>query len=89
MGSDDIRLFPFQETGLSIETILIIFIHLIVLTNFVEEIMFRGFLINSPKYRFGFNISIHIQTLLFTILHIFVMLGFSLVDIAIGTIIIY
>ena len=89
VGIDDIRLLSFNNTGFSIETILIIFIQSILLTSFLEEILFRGFLINILEYKINFNVSNHIQAFIFTGLHIFAMLGFSLIDIVIGTIIIY
>lgn len=89
VGVDDIRLLSFKQTGFSMETISIIFIQSIVLTSFLEEIIFRGFLINALRYKIDFNISNHIQAFVFTGLHIFAMSGFSLIDIVIGIIIIY
>ena len=89
MGLDDIRLISFLKTGFSLETILIILIQSIILTSFLEEIIFRGFLINVLRYKISFNIANHIQAFAFTALHIFAMLSFSLIDIVIGTVIVY
>ena len=89
LGADDIRLLSFQKTGFSIETILIIFIQSIIRTSFLEEIIFRGFLINSFKEKLGFNIANHFQALIFTGLHIFAMSAFPLIDIVAGTTIVY
>ncbi|NLC30679.1 MAG: CPBP family intramembrane metalloprotease, partial [Candidatus Moranbacteria bacterium] len=89
LGAGDIRLLSFQKTGFSLETILILFIQSIIRTSFLEEIVFRGFLINFLKGKFGFNKINHIQATIFSALHIFAMVGFSLVDILAGTIIIY
>lgn len=89
LGSDDIRLLSFNESGLSIQTILIILIHSIVRTSFLEEIVFRGFLINSLKYKLGFKIANHIQALIFTGIHILAMLRFDIIDMAMGVTAIY
>lgn len=89
LGVDDIRLLSFEKTEFSIETILIILIQSILITSFLEEIIFRGFLVNVLRYKIDFNISNHIQAFIFTGLHIFAMLSFSFIDIVIGTTIIY
>ena len=78
-----------MQTGLSIQTVLIILIQSIVRTSFLEEIVFRGFLINSLKYKLGFNIANNIQAFLFTGLHVIGMIGLGLGGIVIGTIGIY
>lgn len=89
MGGDDIRLLSFQKTGLSIKTLMIIFIQSIIQTSFLEEIVFRGFLINAFKDKLGFNSSNHIQAVIFTGIHVLAMLSFSLVDMVLGTVMIY
>ena len=89
LAAGDIRLLSFEKTGFSIETILIILIQSILITSFLEEIIFRGFLINILRYKIDFNISNHIQAFIFTGLHIFAMLSFSWIDMVIGVVIIY
>lgn len=90
LGMDDIRLVSFQQTGFSIQTILIICIHSIIRTSFLEEIVFRGFLINSFKDKLRFNIANQIQALLFTGIHILGTFNVvNIVDLVMGTIMIY
>ena len=80
LGSDDIRLLSFKQSGLSIQTVLIIFIHSIIRTSFLEEIVFRGFLINSLRYKLKFKIANHIQALIFAGIHVLAMLSFDTID---------
>ncbi len=70
IGTDDIRLLYYQQTGFSLETILIILIQSILQTSFLEEIFFRGFLINALSHKFGFTPANQIQAILFTALHV-------------------
>ena len=86
---EDIRLLSFNQTGLSIQTILIIIINSIFLTSFLEEIIFRGFLINSLRYKLGFTFANHIQAIIFTGIHVLAMLDLSLIEMLLGTILIY
>lgn len=91
VGSSDIRFISFQQTGLSIVTILILFINSIIQTSLLEEIVFRGFLINALSYKLGFRISNHIQSFAFTGIHVAgtIQMGLSLPVILLGNICIY
>lgn len=89
LGADDVRLLSFKQSGLSIQTVLIILIHSVIRTSFLEEIIFRGFLINSLRYKLGFTIANHIQALVFTGIHLLGMLSFDPVNMIMGTITIY
>lgn len=86
MGTDNVQVLTFKQTGLSIQVFLTIIIQSIIRTSFLEEIVFRGFLINSLRHKLGFTISNHIQAFVFTALHILAMLSFSILDIALGII---
>lgn len=89
LGADDIRLLSFMKSGLSIQTVLIILIHSIIRTSFLEEIVFRGFFLNSLKHKLGFRIANHIQALIFTGIHVLAMLKFTIIEMIIVTTIIY
>lgn len=70
LGIDDMRLLSYGQSGFSLETILIILIQSILQTSFLEEILFRGFLINALSYKLGFTVANHIQAIIFTLLHV-------------------
>lgn len=89
IGIDNIELLMFKQTGISIQLFLTIIIQSIIRTSFLEEIVFRGFLINSLRHKFSFNIANHIQAFIFTAIHILAMLNFSILDIVLGIISIY
>ena len=86
MGTDSIQVLMFKQTGPSIQLFLTIIIQSIIRTSFLEEIVFRGFLINSLRHKFSFNIANHIQAFIFTGIHILAMLNFSILDIVLGII---
>lgn len=91
IGTNDIRAISFQQTGLSIETILILLIHSIVQTSLLEEILFRGFLLNVLNPKFGFKISNHVQSFLFTGIHFLgtIQMGLSVPTIVVANLGIY
>lgn len=89
LATDDIRFESFQQTGLSVQTIIIWLIQSLIQTSFLEEIVFRVFVINTFKAKFGFNFSNHIQAVIFTALHILGMIHFDHVTLLIGSIMIY
>ena len=86
IGIDNIEVLMFKQTGISIQLFLTIIIQSIIRTSFLEEIVFRGFLINSLRHKFSFNIANHIQAFIFTGIHILAMLNFSILDIVLGII---
>lgn len=90
-GINDIRYLSFHETGLSLETILILLINSIVLTSFLEELVFRGFLINAFNEKIGFNYANQLQAIIFTSIHTLgtIQMGLSLFNIIIATISVY
>lgn len=89
MGADNVQVLIFQQTGLSIQLFLTIFIQSIIRTSLLEEIVFRGFLINSLRQKLSFNIANHIQAFIFTAIHVLAMLNFTILDLALGIISIY
>lgn len=91
VGSGDIRFIFFEQTGLSIQTLLALFINSIIQTSFLEEIIFRGFLINALHNKLSFNTSNHIQAIAFTGIHVAgtLQMGLSLPFIIVGNLIIY
>lgn len=91
IGGDDIRLLSYLQTGWSLQTLLIIFVQSILRTSFLEELIFRGFIINTISHKLSFTITNHIQAIIFTVIHIFglVQMKFSMPDIIISTITIY
>lgn len=91
IGTDDVRLVSYLETGWSIQTLVVIFLHSIVRTSFLEEIIFRGFLINTLSHKLTFNLANHIQSLIFTGIHILgmVQMGLHTGDILLSTLVIY
>ncbi len=89
MGTDSIQVLMFKQTGPSIQLFLTIIIQSIIRTSFLEEIVFRGFLINSLRHKFSFSVANHVQAFIFTALHVFAMLNFSILDQALGIASIY
>lgn len=91
VGSGDIRFIFFEQTGLSIQTLLVLFINSIIQTSFLEEILFRGFLINALRSKVSFNTSNHIQAIAFTGIHVAgtLQMELSLPFILVGNLVIY
>ena len=91
IGTNDIRAISFQQTGLSIETILILLINSIVQTSLLEEILFRGFLLNALSPNLGFKISNHVQSFLFTGIHFIgtIQMGLSVPTIVVANLGVY
>lgn len=90
-GLNDIRFLSFQETGFSVQTFLILLINSIILTSFLEELIFRGFLINTFKKKLGFTYSNHIQAVIFTGIHTLgtLQMNLSIFNIVLATIAVY
>ena len=91
VGLNDARFLSYQQTGLSVETFLILLINSIIQTSLLEEIMFRGFLLNVLNDKFSFSISNHTQAAVFTGIHVVgtIQMGLSLPFILLGNLCIY
>lgn len=61
-------LSAYKEKGLFFLT-LIIFIQQVIRTGFLEEMIFRAFIINTLKNKISFKLANHIQAIIFTALH--------------------
>lgn len=68
-GINDMRYLSFKESGFSVQTIIVLVINSIILTSLVEELFFRGFLINVFKKKFSFTYANQIQAILFTLIN--------------------
>lgn len=91
VGLNDVRFLSFQQTGLSVQTLIILLVNSIIQTSFLEEIIVRGFLLNALNYKLSFSISNHIQAAFFTGIHVLgtIQMGLSLPLILLGNLCIY
>lgn len=58
-------------------------------TGLLEEIVFRGFFINTFERKFGFRLANHGQALIFTAIHVLAMMSFPPLHMLLGIVFIY
>ncbi|MDO5725244.1 MAG: CPBP family intramembrane metalloprotease [Tissierellia bacterium] len=86
---EDIRKLAFNKYGFSLSTVLIFIIQSIIRTAVLEEMVFRGFLLNVLKSHLKFEIANIVQALIFAAIHILGMLQFQLFDIVLISVFIF
>lgn len=90
-GDSDVRLLSYLSTGWPLQTIAIILVQSILQTSFLEEIIFRGFMINALREKTSFIFANNVQAFIFTVLHVLgmIQMNFGMADMIITTIVIY
>lgn len=88
---EDIRYQAYQNFGWSGRTILIILVYSLIKTSFLEELVFRGFMINALRLFFSLRVALHLQAFLFMLVHTIglVLLQIPAVDVLVSSLIVY
>ncbi|MBG9985242.1 CPBP family intramembrane metalloprotease [Aerococcaceae bacterium DSM 111022] len=77
MMTGGLRAQSFVESGWSLSTVVIILLEALIQTSFTEEIAFRGYLINFFKRNGRFKLGNLFQAVLFALIHLPTVAGFS------------